>query len=195
MTTIHITYFGGPLGLIFDDVDVSFRTDLALPQLTAQRLDPDGARDHDHSIARLVDITLAGVQLTYFDLDADGEVSASGQAIITGVRRYPTGHGPTHEEQACRRCAEPHPVTRDWLPPTDETIPVGVQVEFQIGHEPDDDDLDVTTAAVARARHAAQALVARGHDPECTTGSGPCERCAKRHAGQSVIRALDGQRP
>lgn len=44
-------------------------------------------------------------------------------------------------------------------------------------------------------RTLADQMVSRGHDPECSTGVGQCERCAKAHAGKQVLAVLDMSAP
>lgn len=49
----------------------------------------------------------------------------------------------------------------------------------------------VTDRRLEALQSLARELVQRGHDPECTTGSGPCERCARAYAGRQVLSILD----
>lgn len=52
------------------------------------------------------------------------------------------------------------------------------------------DRADHLAAGVRVTRDALKRWVGRGHEPECESGSGPCERCAKASGASGLLRLL-----
>ncbi|WP_162802099.1 hypothetical protein [Ornithinimicrobium murale] len=158
-----------------------------LPTLTARTYHLSGARDPDHWALRDLQVEMAGVVITNIQA-RPGYTSTRGRGFLTDVRRFEPGY-PPHIElsvEPCDRCNELHPWSEGFLPPVDESAPIGVEVEFVVRtHTPTQDQ-----AAIDRARNVSQAHIDRGHDPECDQDDGPCERCAKAHAGKTILIAL-----